>query len=384
MKLELTSRDDRYVKIKLPNSMGLPRLKCLILNLVISFDTSFSKIISSCPVLETLIARTTHGSGTSDQYITINSSTLKHLEIKDRGYSTGKLTINTPNLTSFVCQDHMRNNYCLEELPSLVAADIEMYVEAHFDGDHNVEFPEAYLELSEELRVVFAEHLLKFLRALHGVKELKLSPGFFEIIGLYMDEINSSIRYDLDLQPVTSLPDSYGRCNFTDLPVYWTILHFSSVTEVELWLTRGCLDVISHLLKISPNIESIYITSKECENFNGVWEPVLPQPCMLSHLKFIEIGAVQGYDNQLKLLGFLLKNAIALEDVRLYFRFIHCLADQRRRVSEFSKKLKALPRASSSQEEYLELFEELCQAYAGISEVLFMNQVEQSRPKKST
>ncbi|KAI3849765.1 hypothetical protein MKW98_026679, partial [Papaver atlanticum] len=33
--------------------------------------------------------------------------------------------------------------------------------------------------------------------------------------------------------------------------------------KLELWLTRGCLDVISHLLKISPNIESIYITSKE-------------------------------------------------------------------------------------------------------------------------
>ncbi|KAI3937819.1 hypothetical protein MKW92_003319, partial [Papaver armeniacum] len=74
----------------------------------------------------------------------------------------------------------MRNNYCLEELPSLVAADIELYVEAHYDGDHNVEFPEAYLELAEELRVVFAERMLKFLRALHGVKELKLSPGFFE------------------------------------------------------------------------------------------------------------------------------------------------------------------------------------------------------------
>ncbi|KAI3887618.1 hypothetical protein MKX03_031859, partial [Papaver bracteatum] len=85
-----------------------------------------------------------------------------------------------------------------------------------------------------------------------------------------------------------------------------------------------------------------------CENFNGVWEPVLSQPCILSHLKVIEIGAIQGYDNELKLLGLLLKNAIALEDVRLHFRFIHSLADQRRIVTEFSKKLKALPRASSS------------------------------------
>ncbi|KAI3887615.1 hypothetical protein MKX03_031856, partial [Papaver bracteatum] len=84
------------------------------------------------------------------------------------------------------------------------------------------------------------------------------------------------------------------------------------------------------------------------ENFNGVWEPGLSQPCMLSHLKFIKIGAIRGYDNELKLLGLLLKNAIALEDVKLYFRFNPCSSDQRRRESEFIKKLKALPRASSS------------------------------------
>lgn len=320
-------------------SMCLPQLKSLCLrSITITNIDSANELFKSCPGLETLVLSNIDVHVEDDeQNFVINNALLQHLEIKNIWYlnfyedsivNPKPIQLDVPGLKKFIYEDSVvRENCCfINDSSSLVTADITMILNDTYDenghGDKVDEDPVLYSNVSEAKKEEFSKRMLKFLRALHCVKELKLSPGFFEV---------------LSRSP-----------NLLDNPP----LQFDNLRylKMELWLTRGCLDVITHLLKISPNVESIYITSKECglENFNGVWEPELSQPCMLSHLKFIEIGAIQGNDNELKLLGLLLKNAVALEDVKLYFHSNPCSTDQRRRESEFIKKLKALPRASSS------------------------------------
>ncbi|KAI3841091.1 hypothetical protein MKX03_010836, partial [Papaver bracteatum] len=80
------------------------------------------------------------------------------------------------------------------------------------------------------------------------------------------------------------------------------------------------------------------------------WEIGLSLPGMLSHLKYVEMEEAEGCDVELKLLSFLLKNAMVLEKVVIFFRSRVDFPDKSRvrQVEQFKDKLRAVPTASSS------------------------------------
>ncbi|KAI3875188.1 hypothetical protein MKX03_032992, partial [Papaver bracteatum] len=78
------------------------------------------------------------------------------------------------------------------------------------------------------------------------------------------------------------------------------------------------------------------------------WEAGLSLACMFSHLEFVDIREVEGYENELKFLTFLLKNSLVLEELVLFFRSTSDSLDRGRCIRRFKRNLKLLPTASSS------------------------------------
>ncbi|KAI3964897.1 hypothetical protein MKW92_003320, partial [Papaver armeniacum] len=253
-KLELVMTNKVLTWIYFPESMCLPQLKSLCLRLItIPNIDSANELFTSCPGLETLVLSNidVHVEDENQNFV-INNALLQHLEIKNIWYlkffedsivNPKPIQLDVPSLTKFIYEDSMvRENCCfINDSSSLVTADIVMILNDTYDendvnehGDKVDEDLVLYSNVSEAKREEFSKRVLKFLRALHCVKELKLSPGFFEVLSGSPLLDNSPLKFD------------NLRC-----------------LKMELWLTRRCLDVIIHLLKISPNIESIYIISKK-------------------------------------------------------------------------------------------------------------------------
>ncbi|KAI3894254.1 hypothetical protein MKX03_021844, partial [Papaver bracteatum] len=69
---------------------------------------------------------------------------------------------------------------------------------------------------------------------------------------------------------------------------------------------------------------------------------------MISHLEFVEIREVEGCENELKFLSFLLKNSMVLEKVNLFFRSTGDSLSNGRQARRFKRNLRVLQTASSS------------------------------------
>ncbi|KAI3877740.1 hypothetical protein MKW98_020221 [Papaver atlanticum] len=177
------------------------------------------------------------------------------------------------------------------------------------------------IELSAEEKEVFAKRMMKFLGAVHNARSLTLSSGFLEV---------------LSQAPGTLYHQPPQLCKF-------------QILKLELRFTRGCLRSIAYLLKISPMLRILKLKSME-SNLADVlddWEAGLPLTCMFSHLKFVEIREVEGCDNEIKFLRFLLKKSTVLEKVNLFFQSTGKSLDKGRQVRRFKRNLRVLPSASS-------------------------------------
>ncbi|MCL7041133.1 hypothetical protein MKW94_026709, partial [Papaver nudicaule] len=151
----------------LPDTMGLPRLKSLVLVSIEVEDLEFiNKLLSSCPVLETLRIQQIRAKAGDE--LCVSNSGLKHLDINHYYYGEGEpriIRLCTPSLTSFICEDYMIRDYCLENLSSLVTADIKMTQVEDEDIGKAEPFPKG---------------ILVFLKAFHNVRKLTLSLDFFQ------------------------------------------------------------------------------------------------------------------------------------------------------------------------------------------------------------
>ncbi|KAI3844306.1 hypothetical protein MKW92_027572, partial [Papaver armeniacum] len=117
--------------------------------------------------------------------VKIESRVLKHLEIFNNidmlvwsHYNMAKIIkLWTPNLTSFICKDYMLQEYCIENMSSVVTADIEILKERKYESFENSD-----LEISEEEKErLYPKRMVQFIRAFHNVQELKISsPGFLQ------------------------------------------------------------------------------------------------------------------------------------------------------------------------------------------------------------
>ncbi|XP_026431448.1 putative F-box/FBD/LRR-repeat protein At1g78760 isoform X1 [Papaver somniferum] len=123
----------------LPDTMHFPHLRYLALSGVMLADgnTLISEIFTSCPVLESLLL--------SDCSINLDFSSLslKHFQLDNydsSGPTDTTVKLCAPNLRSIICKDYMSQDYFLENLSSLVTADIGMRVK-YGDEDPKPERP---------------------------------------------------------------------------------------------------------------------------------------------------------------------------------------------------------------------------------------------------
>ncbi|XP_026379026.1 putative F-box/FBD/LRR-repeat protein At1g78760 [Papaver somniferum] len=299
----------------LPDSMNLPRLKSLYLGaLEIDDIKCVNKLLSSCPVLESLVIK--EFCVRAGHELRVNICKLKDLDICPCHCGESALRIIklcTPNLTSFTCEDYMINEYCLENLSSLATANVQMTKGV---GDTNIG--------KEDL---FLKRILVFLMAFQNVNELTLSSDFLQVLS----EVPSLIE--------------------CQLPQFRNLRYL----KLDMRFIRCCLFPLAYLLTSSPCMESLFITSKELDSEDD-GEVVLSGSCILSHLKYIEMREVKGCNNELIFLEFVLKNAIVLEEMVLYFcdagsspsTNTRGVPDKLNVMKKFSEKVKALPRVSSS------------------------------------
>ncbi|PIA40890.1 hypothetical protein AQUCO_02400152v1 [Aquilegia coerulea] len=107
--LTLSLNPRTWLQVPLPDSSDLPRLKILNLQSVCKMSTEFlSKFILGCPVLESLYLSFYEFEESSDHLI-ISSLQIKDLLIQrcipvNNPYDF-KITVSSPNLTSFTCGD---------------------------------------------------------------------------------------------------------------------------------------------------------------------------------------------------------------------------------------------------------------------------------------
>ncbi|KAF9589181.1 hypothetical protein IFM89_019497 [Coptis chinensis] len=116
----------------LPESLSLPRLKTLHLQMLRFQGTDFvHNLFSSCPMLEilTIIKCELH----KTDNVIFSAVQLKHLEIDElsaycdmESNKKCKITVSATNLRTFVCRADISNEYSLQNLSSLVKADIDM------------------------------------------------------------------------------------------------------------------------------------------------------------------------------------------------------------------------------------------------------------------
>ncbi|KAI3935644.1 hypothetical protein MKW98_022652 [Papaver atlanticum] len=270
--------------------MYFPRLRYLALTGVSLGDENLtSKLFSSCPVLESLVL--TECSIKFD----FSSLSLKHFQLDncDDVFICSK----SPSL---ICKDYMSQDYSLENLSSLVTADIGMKV-----------------------KELYGARMIKFRRAVSNVADLTLSsPGFLEVVSGSLD----------------SLGDPYFQFNN---------LRF---LKVETWVSSNCMNAIAYLVRVSPNIESICLTieQKELNTNNPGGDCIVGSqfPC-LHFLKFVQIQGIQGCLNELKFLQVLLNKAIVLEKVTLLC-YKRDSSDRAAQLMEFKEMLLAFRSTSSS------------------------------------
>ncbi|XP_026436985.1 F-box/LRR-repeat protein At3g59190-like [Papaver somniferum] len=300
---------------------NFPRLRYLELKGVSLGDENLtSKLFSSCPGLESLVL--------TDCSIKFDFSSLglKHFHLdncddvcESTDYYDITVKLSAPKLTSLICKDYMSQDYSLENLSSLVTADIGMKV----SDDNRVDLPKNVSELATEVKELYSARMVKFIRAVSNVTDLTLSsPGFLEVVSESLD----------------SLGDPY--------------LQFSNLRflKVETWVSSNCINTIAYLVRISPNIESIFLTIEltklNANNTGGDWIVGSLFPC-LHYLKIVQIRGTQGCLNELKFLQALLKKAIVLEKVTLFYY----KTDSPKRATQlmgFKEMLLAYPSASPS------------------------------------
>ncbi|KAI3908878.1 hypothetical protein MKW98_029428, partial [Papaver atlanticum] len=296
--------------IFLPDSMRLPRLKSLALYSFTGGE-GLMWLLSSCPVLSILIIRDMWVRD-DDEGINVDCHEIKHLEIINTNtcvsFMAKIIKLSTPNLTSFICEDYMLQDYSLENLSSLVTANIHMMKEGAFD-DHN-----------EDERL--PERMIIFLIGLHNVKELTLSPADF-------------------LQVVSEVPNLM-ECQSP---------HFHNLRSLtlEMCFTKRCLRTLTWLLKTSPYIEALFLTSEEFDEAeDGEVDSLVPLPFTLSGLKVIEIREFKGCDIEIEFLELVLTHAVVLEKMDLFFSAGENLLTLSDREKKIRRKLEAIPRVSSS------------------------------------
>ncbi|KAI3846199.1 hypothetical protein MKX03_010569, partial [Papaver bracteatum] len=169
LELVLTLRhfEDRK-KIILPITISLPRLKSLCLSLrSLAFDdeNSVTEFSASCPALESLKLFCEF----SNMNLIVSLPQLKQF-IYSEIENNDNIKLCAPNLMHLSFGGCISSDYTLENLASLTAVNIFMFVKETEDS-----VPEKHWKISAEKKGLYANKMMKLLRGLYNVKDLRLS-----------------------------------------------------------------------------------------------------------------------------------------------------------------------------------------------------------------
>ncbi|KAI3962609.1 hypothetical protein MKW98_008476 [Papaver atlanticum] len=315
--------EDYFSKIILPHTMSLPRLKSLDLRLsyiLFSDEKLTSKFFSSFPNLESLVIVYwgPDEGGFLDMNLEISLPQLKHFKFNSLEEEwNSEVTLHAPSLSSFIFNSHFSTTFTLENVSSLVTADVEIKV----NEEH-------------QLSSSYGQRFMRFFRGLHKVKVLTLRHSFIKALGGAVDILDSQLLEFYNLQRL----------------------------ELRTHLSRDCLRPIFYVLKISPNLESdsmqiskqynydpeVYPYFDEVkinpENMGDYWDARLSSQCMLCHLN----SSLRGCIYELKFLEVLLKHATILEKVVLAYHSTKQDPLVEKWMKKFSEMLLTFPRASKN------------------------------------
>ncbi|KAI8000229.1 F-box/FBD/LRR-repeat protein [Camellia lanceoleosa] len=283
--VNLTLGFEACIISNLPNSTYFPNLKSLKICVAHPNDSLTPTLFSCCPLLEILYLRVRFEWTVHKQVVfNISTQSLRVFRLylnEARSHSFDcivkhKVVIDAPLLEDILLDDNFMACYSINNLSSSLEI-------AHVD----VRLQHIYAKLME---CDCANRALELVRGISQAKSLHLSFNTLQVLGCAED---------------------IGQLTLWNL------------TRLELgviYLSKVMLDLLSKM----PNLESLklimgydyYYGNDEEKEFYRIRWHVVPY-CLLSHLKVIEIDNFRGWENDLLLVEYFLKNAKVLNKMAI-------------------------------------------------------------------
>ncbi|KAI3952985.1 hypothetical protein MKX01_028677 [Papaver californicum] len=297
--------------VMLPASICLNKLKILHLEGVRFFEKgAFQKLLTGCPILETLVMIGCHFF--DQQVVDITVPSLRNLSMRHiylPSYSS--IRISNPSLLLFkytVMECNMKNNY-IDNLSSLIEAHIEVHLQP------------SGLYSREKYNECF-DNVQNLLSGLSSIRSLTLPKSTLQILSNAIDLLESLPRFDnLNKLMLTSLRK------------------------------RDYFQVIACLLQSSPSLESLVVDLEEQPLIGAVvieegqavsTEFLCLEGLVLNHLKEVKISCFRGTEVELEFLNLILRKANALQKLT-----VNEMNDSKERI-EIQRKMSTLEKASAS------------------------------------
>ncbi|KAF9592099.1 hypothetical protein IFM89_011937 [Coptis chinensis] len=282
---------------------------------------------------------------------------LESMEFVDEYDRGGDCQVNvcTPKLKSFKFVGPCFAHVWLENTPCLVSADLDVYQIKYYGIDKDL-----YLE-----RLVRIMTGMAYLKAVTMSGSLLKTLTKLPILG-WIGFIFRNVKY---VELTNQWDDETCICPIAN--ILERLPHIEALALERNKILRGPYDMVerlpflSHCLKheeLHKRCDSCICTQLESLPSNEalLWEKnkemwlgstnnaeVLPSECLFDCLKTIEIRNPQGSDDDLKLMSFLLKRAVALQKV-IITTTGQLSIERMNKLTEFNETLSELPRASSS------------------------------------
>ncbi|KAG5234735.1 F-box family protein [Salix suchowensis] len=268
---------DMLFILKLPSSISLPCLKILSLRQVTFIDDQSTQQLFSLPNLVELEIYECNWKNLV--WVTICAPKLQQLAIYESLESTPAnsggchVRIFRTHLAHFSCCGTLSNEFCLDE-----SSVVETFIFLNSDGDRRPRET--------------ACRSYKLLEGISSVKTLYLTTDVVDVL----DHASDLLAFPLEFRNLTSLIFESDELN----------LH-----SAGFW----------HIIYNSPNLRSLYFSDvglskvpSNCQE-DGTLDPA--PLCFLSCLHFIEVSNFRGGEKAIDAVGFLLKNATALDQMSI-------------------------------------------------------------------
>ncbi|XP_010482766.1 PREDICTED: F-box/FBD/LRR-repeat protein At1g51370-like [Camelina sativa] len=270
-----------------PDFVSLPRLKFIHLECVsYSDESTLEKLISGSPVLEdlTLIGFSTH----TEKVTQVRSHSLKRIHIRQL-----RVVIDAPLLQCL--KIGTIKNYDIVNLGFFTKLDIDVEFVGHSSSYY---IPDILTDISK-------------------VRDLVIGNAFWQDIFLYSKS--------------------------------GPVLQFRNLSRLNARLSKSDLELLPLILESCTKLESLTLElvkdkskSREKKKNPNVMFSTVPQ-CLVTSLKFVELKrSIPGYEEEIKLIRYLLKNSTILEKLRLNVYY------SKKAMCDFLKEVVAMPRGSTA------------------------------------